>query len=514
MKIVLFRPRPHKETIGLQNVMICEPLELEYIASNVEPLGHEVVIVDMILEKKKIAYFLEKHKPDVVGVTGYIAHVNIIKDYARQVKEYSKDITTIVGGVHAEVNPEDFEDPNIDYIIRANGIKTFISILKKLENQHEIDTVKNSIISKEDINENRNDDGSEDSKEKNNEAGIKSQEDLLPDRKSIVSKELNNAQEAVCQDDNPLDCVYTKGVNKAVKETTFNYLFPDRDKVSKYRKHYYYMFHRNCSLIKTSFGCPYNCKFCFCRQITDDKYFARSLENIIEELKTIPQTEVYIVDDDFLFNAERLMEFCDLLEKNNIHKKYLVYGRADFIANNEAAIKRLKEVGLRAVIVGLESCSSKDLDTYNKRTQVSINEKAVSILQKYDVECYGTFILGLDWAKEDFNALGRWIKKLGLIFVNLQPLTPLRGNEMYEQYRKDFIIREDEYEKWDLAHLVVKPMNLSVRKYYWYTMVLYYKITANPKSWWYMVKKYGLYDTLKLTVGAAKVNMQYFKKLL
>ncbi len=451
MKIVLFRPRPHKETIGLQNVMICEPLELEYIASNVEPLGHEVVIVDMILEKKKIAYFLEKHKPDVVGVTGYIAHVNIIKDYARQVKEYSKDITTIVGGVHAEVNPEDFEDPNIDYIIRANGIKTFISILKKLENLHEI---------------------------------------------------------------NPLDCVYTKGVNKAVKETTFNYLFPDRDKVSKYRKHYYYMFHRNCSLIKTSFGCPYNCKFCFCRQITDDKYFARSLENIIEELKTIPQTEVYIVDDDFLFNAERLMEFCDLLEKNNIHKKYLVYGRADFIANNEAAIKRLKEVGLRAVIVGLESCSSKDLDTYNKRTQVSINEKAVSILQKYDVECYGTFILGLDWTKEDFNALGRWIKKLGLIFVNLQPLTPLRGTEMYEQYRKDFIIREDEYEKWDLAHLVVKPMNLSVRKYYWYTMVLYYKITANPKSWWYMVKKYGLYDTLKLTVGAAKVNMQYFKKLL
>ncbi len=451
MKIVLFRPRPHKETIGLQNVMICEPLELEYIASNVEPLGHEVVIVDMILEKKKIAYFLEKHKPDVVGVTGYIAHVNIIKDYARQVKEYSKDIVTIVGGVHAEVNPEDFEDPNIDYIIRANGIKTFISILKKLENLHEI---------------------------------------------------------------NPLDCVYTKGVNKAVKETTFNYLFPDRDKVSKYRKHYYYMFHRNCSLIKTSFGCPYNCKFCFCRQITDDKYFARSLENIIEELKTIPQTEVYIVDDDFLFNAERLMEFCDLLEKNNIHKKYLVYGRADFIANNEAAIKRLKEVGLRAVIVGLESCSSKDLDTYNKRTQVSINEKAVSILQKYDVECYGTFILGLDWTKEDFNALGRWIKKLGLIFVNLQPLTPLRGTEMYEQYRKDFIIREDEYEKWDLAHLVVKPMNLSVRKYYWYTMVLYYKITANPKSWWYMVKKYGLYDTLKLTVGAAKVNMQYFKKLL
>ena len=117
-------------------------------------------------------------------------------------------------------------------------------------------------------------------------------------------------------------------------------------------------------------------------------------------------------------------------------------------------------------------------------------------------------------AKQDFDALAKWIKKLGLVFVNLQPLTPLRGTELYEQYKKDFIIKEDEYEKWDLAHLVVRPEKISIRKYYWYTMVLYYKITANPKSAWYMIKKYGLHDTLKLSVGAFKVNLQYFKKLI
>ena len=117
MNVLLIRPRPHKDTIGLQNVMICEPLELEYLSSNIEPFGHKSTIIDMILEKKKISYFLEKYKPDVVGITGYIAHVNIIKDYARQIKEYDKDIKVIVGGVHAEVNPEDFENKNIDYII-------------------------------------------------------------------------------------------------------------------------------------------------------------------------------------------------------------------------------------------------------------------------------------------------------------------------------------------------------------------------------------------------------------
>lgn len=450
MKVLLFRPKPHKETIGLQNVMICEPLELEYVASNIEANGHEAVIVDMILEKKKIAYFLKLHNPDVVGISGYISHVNIMKDYAKQVKEYNPAIKTVIGGVHAEVNPEDFESEYVDYIIRANALRTFNEILESIEQ--------------------------------------KSSE--------------------------PINCVYNHEGLRYTKETAFNYIFPAREKVDKYRSKYYYMFHRNCSLMKTSYGCPYQCKFCFCRQITDGKYFARDLQNIIDELKQISETEIYIVDDDFLFNRDRLLEFCRLLKENNIRKKYLVYGRADFIAANEDVIAKFKEVGLRAVIVGLESCDSHELVDYNKKTNVEINEKAVSILKKYDVECYGTFILGIDWEWKDFKALLKWIKKLGLVFVNLQPLTPLRGTEMYEAYKDEFIVREDEYEKWDLAHLVVKPSKISPRKYYWYTMVLYYMITANPASALYMIKKYGLHDTIKLAWGAGLVNWQYIKKLI
>ena len=469
MNVLLFRPRPDKETIGLQNVMICEPLELEYISANIEALGHTCTIVDMIIEKKNVAYFVKLYNPDVVGITGYISHVNIMKRYAKEAKEVNENITTIIGGVHAEVNPEDFVSPYVDYIIRANGIRTFIDILNKLEKS---------------------------------------------EKKNQDSENAENKTSEIVVNDDEIECIYVPGKKPPKKDTTFNYLYPDRNKVDKYRSKYYYMFHRNCTLIKTSFGCPYNCKFCFCRQIMDDQYFARDLEDIVNELEQIPETEIYIVDDDFLVGRERILKFCDLLEQRGIEKKYLIYGRADYVASNEDVIKRFKEVGLRAVIVGLESCDSRQLDDYNKRTNVAINEKAVGILKKYDVECYGTFILGLDWTKEDFNALYKWIKKLGLVFVNLQPLTPLRGTDIYEKYKPRFIVREDEYEKWDLAHLVVRPDNISVRKYYWYTMVLYYKITANPVSGWYMVKKYGLHDTLKLSIGAVAVNNQYWKKLI
>ena len=450
MKILLVRPKPHKDTIGLQNLMVCEPLELEYIASNIRAHGHKSVIVDMILEKKELTYFVEKYRPQAVGITGYISHVNVIKKYAREIKAYDPAIKVLVGGVHAEVNPEDFESEYIDYIIRANGLRTVTEILDRLEQKETADDI---------------------------------------------------------------PCLYRREGEKPSKENSFPYLFPDRSKVDRYRSRYYYMFHRNCSLIKTSFGCPYRCAFCFCRQITDGGYFARDLENVIGELKTIKETEIYIVDDDFLVDRERILEFTRLLRKNHIKKRYLIYGRADFIAANEDVIRAFKQAGLRAVIVGLESCDSRELEDYHKMTRVAVNEKAVRILQKYDVECYGTFITGIHWKKEDFKALERWIRKLGIVFVNLQPLTPLKGTELYEKYRKDFIIREDEYEKWDLAHLVVKPSHLSVRRYYFYTMMLYYQIMVNPKSALYMIRKYGVKDTMKLSFGAFKVNVQYLKKL-
>ena len=33
MKVMLVRPKPHKNSLGLSDLMTCEPLELEYVAS-------------------------------------------------------------------------------------------------------------------------------------------------------------------------------------------------------------------------------------------------------------------------------------------------------------------------------------------------------------------------------------------------------------------------------------------------------------------------------------------------
>lgn len=109
MKIMLVRPKPHKNSLGLTDLMTCEPIELEYVSTLIKELGHKVNVVDMILEKKSLDELVREYKPKIVMFTSYITHVNVIKEYSDIVKNVNKNIITAVGGVHSEVLPEDFK---------------------------------------------------------------------------------------------------------------------------------------------------------------------------------------------------------------------------------------------------------------------------------------------------------------------------------------------------------------------------------------------------------------------
>ena len=76
MNVLLLRPRPHRETIGLQNVMICEPLELEYLYTACREMGVEAVLYDGITETRPFSAVLERERPEVVAITGTITQEN------------------------------------------------------------------------------------------------------------------------------------------------------------------------------------------------------------------------------------------------------------------------------------------------------------------------------------------------------------------------------------------------------------------------------------------------------
>ena len=447
MNILLVRPCPDRRSINLQSFMICEPLELEYAAAHLKALGHTVTLVDMILEKKGLPYFLKQEAYNMVCFTAYINHVQIVKKYAAIVKKHLPRAFTVVGGVHAEVVPEDFADSNIDYIVRANGMETIGEIARGLS---------------------------------------KTECCALPG-------------------------VYQ--VNKPKPKATHpERLFPDREITAGYRGSYNYMYHDKCAALKTSYGCGYSCKFCFCTQICD--YVVRDLDSVMDEMMTIKEENVFIVDDNFLSNAKRIRQFCEKLDERHISKKYIAFGRADFIVENPEIITLLAGHGFEALFVGLESFKADDLHDLNKKTSVEQNINAVRVLEHAGIQCYSGLIVSEDWRKSDFEALIRHLNCFEHPMVNIQPLTPMPGTPLYSDYPGDITLPRTRSERWDMAHLAFRPLYLSPRAYYYHILRAYFKTSASAKQRKYIKEQYGKAVYKRVRRGAAKITRQYIRLII
>ena len=450
MKILFIRPKPLSDTIGLQHVMIVEPLELEILATLVKE-EHEVHIVDMILEKRELKYFIMEFDPDILALTGYITHIPAITKHCEDAKSINPEIVTVTGGVHIEKFPEDIDHSSIDYRVVRNATRTFPLLIDHLAGKWP--DVPVGVL----------------------KTGEPLREEILP-------------------------------------AYDFFSPVPDRALTSNYRDKYFYVFHNKVALIKASFGCPYKCNFCFCRKITGDLYHARPLEEVADELEGIREKEIYIVDDDFLINPKRIRKFIDLLKERGLNKRFLLYGRAEFIVEHADLIRDFREVGLRTVIVGLESFKDLELNEFNKQTTENLNREAMTILNKYRIDCYAAVIISPGWDHEDFRKAGDIMISLGIKFVNLQPLTPLKGTGI-EVNDRELVIARDDFEKWDLAHVTIRPEKMTVEEFYRSILRLYLRILYYPPNLWSLLR-YPIHMQWTLARGITRVIRPIKKRIM
>jgi radical SAM superfamily enzyme YgiQ (UPF0313 family) len=280
-----------------------------------------------------------------------------------------------------------------------------------------------------------------------------------------------------------------------------------------WRHRYDYIFHSRCALLKTSLGCAYGCEFCFCIRIAHRQLVERDLADVIEEIRGIPESNVFIVDDNFLFRPLRVLEFCERLDAAGINKRFLVFGRADFVVQNPEVVERFRRSGLTAVFMGLESFREHELSQMNKRVDVETNARAVEILAKFDIECHAGIIVGPDWEPKDFSHLCRWLERLGRPYVNIQPLTPMPGTPLFEKMGNSILVPRERHELWDMTHLVVEPTRLSRRAFQWNIVKAYYRSTTSLANHWRILRRYGLSVYLRTARGSLHLTRQYLRMI-
>jgi len=419
MRVLLVRPPVPKQTMGLKHVMICEPLELEYVAAGCR--GHEVEILDLIVERG-FERRLRRFRPDVVGTSAYVTGVNEVIRLCRTAKRWNPSCLTVVGGVHAACAPESFADESVDCIVLGDGTTTMPEVLQAHLSGTPLSTVPGLAIP--------------------NGAGV------------------------------------TRTAPRPYMTDPDSLPFPRRDLVAHLTHHYYYLFHRPVATVKTTWGCWYRCNFCYTWRITDGAAYSRSPESIVEELATIEAEDVYIVDDIFLTHPDRLARIAALLRERGIRKKYLAYARADFIAENEAIVAEWAALGLTAVFIGLEAVTDPELDSLEKRTTVEQNRLAVELLRRHGVDTYGSLITQPDYGPEEWKRLWKFIDETGLYYLNISPLTPLPGTDLWKERGRELTVSPQAHSLFDLTHVLL-PTRVPLREYYRSLTDVYVKTVLN-----------------------------------
>jgi hopanoid C-3 methylase len=406
MRVLLVRPPVPAHTMGLKHVMLCEPLELEYVAAGLA--GHEVEILDLLVERG-FEQRLRKFRPDVVGASSYITGVNEVIKLCRAAKRWNPACRTVVGGVHAACDASAFADPAVDCIVLGDGTTVLPEVLDAWREGRPLEDV----------------------------PGL-----ALPRGPDVH----RTAARLYMPDPDTLP-------------------FPRRDLVAHLAHRYYYLFHQPVALMKTTWGCWYRCNFCCTWGITGGTPHSRSPESIVDELATIAAEDVYIVDDIFLFKPERLRRIAALLRERGIRKKYLVYGRSDFIAENEDIIAEWSQLGLHAVFIGLEAATDGELDSMDKRNTVECNRRAIAILRRHRIDVYGSLITQPDYLPEDWERLWRFIDENGLYYLNISPLTPLPGSPEWDALKGRLTVNPKAHGLFDLTHVLL-PTRMPLPDYY------------------------------------------------
>jgi radical SAM superfamily enzyme YgiQ (UPF0313 family) len=349
---------------------------------------------------------LEAFRPDVVGITGYTVHVNPVRSLFDTVKAWRPDVLTVVGGHHATVVPHDFLSPAIDLIVMGEGVTPFREIVVRRERG----------------------------------AGF----DGIPGVAFRANGRLVTTDSAPVSD---LDA----------------FPQPARDLTAPYRPHYYSEWMKPLASIRTSKGCPFRCSFCAQWKIAGGRYLKRQPSKIVEELAQIEEEFIFFADDESLVDVARMKELARQVRDARLRKQFFLYGRSDTIVRHPDLLEAWREVGLERVFVGLEFFRDEDLDYIRKGSTVQDNRIAVQILHDLGIEVYASFILRPTFDKEDFAALRRTCRELGLTFATYAVLTPLPGTDLWDETESQLITRN--YDYFDFIHTLL-PTTLPLKEFY------------------------------------------------
>jgi radical SAM superfamily enzyme YgiQ (UPF0313 family) len=214
------------------------------------------------------------------------------------------------------------------------------------------------------------------------------------------------------------------------------------------------------STVQTSRGCPFGCDFCSVQRFFGTKFRFRSVHSVVDEVKALHTKFVAFVDDNIAGShphAKQLFAALAPLKVRWICQAPIGIGK-DF-----ELLKLMRKAGCRGVFVGFESIVPDCLKEVGKSFNVVEKFKDyVKRIHDNGISVEGAFIFGFDHDNKDsFKRTLDFIVKAKIDFAQFGILTPFPGTKLYQKLRRENRIITEDWEKYDIAHTVFKPTNLT-----------------------------------------------------
>jgi len=445
------------------------PIGIAYIAAYLKKHGHEVKIIDYLVENYSREEFQKQIKefaPEIIGITTTTPTIYNAFYLAKEVKTINPAIKIIMGGPHVAALPEEsMNNETVDIVCTGEGEEVMLEIV-------------NSIRSKKSLNQ----------------------------INGIYYKEGNR--------------VYSTGKRELIKNLD-TLPFPARDllntdtyRISATRRR---TPHKS-DIIVTSRGCPYGCNFCS-KAVFGQTVRYRNPENVVEEIEEVMKKygvkEIQFVDDTLTVNSEHLTAICELILKKDLKFTWGCHSRVNNVADEMFGLMR--RAGCRELAFGVESGNQEVLNAIGKRITLEEVKKAVKLCQKNGMLAICGFIIGhIQDTEKTVKETINFACKLNPDFANFSILTPLPGSEVFDFAKKRGLITGKDYDKF-IPISGARPIqlgNIGPEKLIYYQKLAYRKFYFRPR---YLLRKItsikSIEDIKQGLVGLKTIiSYQSFKK--
>jgi hopanoid C-3 methylase HpnR len=402
MRVLFVHPSP---LMYSEIYLRLEPLGLELVAAAAREAGHDVRLLDLqVFDQAAYFNLLENWKPEAVGFSlNYLANIPEVVDLAKETQLKLPDCFVFAGGHSASFTANEIlrhADGALACVVRGEGEGIIASVL----------------------------DAANDARGLRQLPGV-----VTPDGEGPSPKLMDSLDD----------------------------LRPARDMTSK-RKKYFIGVLDPCASIEFTRGCPWDCVFCSAWTFYGRNYRRLNAEVAAEDMASIREPGVFIVDDVAFIQSDHGMGLADEIERRGIRKQYYLETRGDVLVRNKDVFRRWRKLGLEYMFLGLEAIDDEGLKAHRKRITIDKTMEALEIARSIGIVVAVNIIADPSWDEGKFEVVRQWALKVPEI-VHLTVNTPYPGTETWHTESRNFTTRD--YRLFDVQHAVL-PTTLPLERFY------------------------------------------------